>query len=96
MRIALGQINLTVGPESIIHRPPSAELAEDQADTDSLPPYDRLDPLLERIVEADTDGLDDRVERLVWRAEYGAPRTEGLSQGIWSRPPHAHRQWLDR
>ena len=34
-------------PEEIITRPPSAELREDQKDEDSLPPYDRLDLILE-------------------------------------------------
>ncbi len=40
-------------PERIITRPPSAELAPDQIDTDSLPPYEILDPILERYVEMD-------------------------------------------
>ncbi len=38
-------------PERVIERPPSAELAPDQKDTDSLPAYDILDPILERFVE---------------------------------------------
>jgi NAD+ synthase (glutamine-hydrolysing) len=40
-------------PRRIFERPPSAELAPDQRDTDSLPPYDILDPILERYVERD-------------------------------------------
>ena len=40
-------------PERVITRPPSAELAPDQVDQDSLPPYDQLDPILERYVELD-------------------------------------------
>ncbi len=68
-------------PETIISRPPSAELRPDQKDSDSLPPYDELDPILERYVELD-QGLDDivaagfdrettaRVIRLVDRSEY--------------------------
>jgi len=40
-------------PERVITRPPSAELAPDQIDEDSLPPYDVLDPILERYVEQD-------------------------------------------
>ena len=40
-------------PERVIARPPSAELAPDQIDTDSLPPYEILDPILERYVEMD-------------------------------------------
>ncbi len=40
-------------PERVITRPPSAELAPDQVDENSLPPYDILDPILERYVELD-------------------------------------------
>jgi len=40
-------------PERVLARPPSAELAPDQLDEDSLPPYDVLDPILERYVELD-------------------------------------------
>jgi NAD+ synthase (glutamine-hydrolysing) len=45
-------------PVSIIERPPSAELRPDQKDTDSLPPYEVLDPILEAYVERD-QGLDE-------------------------------------
>ncbi len=38
-------------PEIIITRPPSAELRPGQLDTDSLPPYDILDPILEAYIE---------------------------------------------
>lgn len=40
-------------PQRVIDRPPSAELAEDQKDTDSLPPYEVLDPILEMYIERD-------------------------------------------
>ncbi len=40
-------------PERIITRPPSAELRPDQKDTDSLPPYEILDPILQAYVEED-------------------------------------------
>ncbi len=40
-------------PETVITRPPSAELAPDQKDEDSLPPYDILDQILEFYVEQD-------------------------------------------
>ena len=42
-----------VTPRRVIERPPSAELAPDQKDTDSLPPYDILDAVLEKYVEQD-------------------------------------------
>jgi NAD+ synthetase len=38
-------------PESTITKPPSAELRPDQKDSDSLPPYDILDAILEAYVE---------------------------------------------
>src|SRR5579885_2106657 len=38
-------------PESVFRKPPSAELKPDQKDTDSLPPYDVLDPILEDYIE---------------------------------------------
>jgi NAD+ synthase (glutamine-hydrolysing) len=68
-------------PDSVLERPPSAELRPDQRDEDSLPPYDVLDPILEAYVEED-QGRDqlvrrgfpaetvDEVIRLVDRAEY--------------------------
>lgn len=40
-------------PERVITRPPSAELADDQKDSDSLPDYAVLDPILERFIEQD-------------------------------------------
>ena len=68
-------------PESIVQRPPSAELRPDQRDQDSLPPYEVLDRILEGYVEEDLGrdqliarGLPardvDRVIRLVDLAEY--------------------------
>ena len=40
-------------PARVIERPPSAELAPDQRDSDSLPPYEQLDPILEYYIEHD-------------------------------------------
>ena len=40
-------------PQRVLDRPPSAELADDQQDSDSLPPYDVLDPILRMYVEED-------------------------------------------
>jgi NAD+ synthase (glutamine-hydrolysing) len=68
-------------PRSIIDRPPSAELREDQQDADSLPDYDTLDAILEAYIEEDADleqleraGLPgeavERVIALVDRSEY--------------------------
>jgi NAD+ synthase (glutamine-hydrolysing) len=40
-------------PATVINKPPSAELKPEQKDTDSLPPYERLDPVLTAYVEED-------------------------------------------
>ena len=53
---ALARYRNTVSPaipERVITRPPSAELRPDQEDTDSLPPYDVLDPILSAFIEED-------------------------------------------
>ncbi|MEW6768439.1 MAG: NAD+ synthase [Pseudomonadota bacterium] len=68
-------------PPNIIVRPPTAELRENQTDQDSLPPYDILDGILERLVEREdtlasiiAEGFDRdtvvRIERLLNIAEY--------------------------
>ncbi|MDD2737935.1 MAG: NAD+ synthase [Methylomonas lenta] len=68
-------------PERVITRPPSAELAPDQKDEDSLPPYAVLDPILALYIEQDKSAADivalgyprDAVQRaisLVDRNEY--------------------------
>ena len=74
--------NGEVIPEAILTKPPSAELRPDQKDTDSLPPYEILDPILEAYVEryetperiAEAHGfsleLVQQVVRLVERSEY--------------------------
>jgi NAD+ synthase (glutamine-hydrolysing) len=68
-------------PVSIIERAPSAELRPDQRDSDSLPPYETLDPILAGYVDRDLGRGElirlgfaaadvDRVTKLVDRAEY--------------------------
>ena len=49
-------------PENVITRPPSAELAPDQVDSDSLPPYEVLDEILQLYVE-DDHSADDIIQR---------------------------------
>ena len=56
MVYALAQYRNTLGyciPQRVIDRPPSAELAPDQTDQDNLPPYEKLDEIIERYVEDD-------------------------------------------
>jgi len=68
-------------PQAVIDKPPSAELRPDQLDTDSLPPYAVLDPILKAYVEDDrsveeivAQGADEalvqRVVKMVDRNEY--------------------------
>ena len=68
-------------PESIIARPPTAELRENQTDQDSLPPYEILDDILACLVEQEMPVADviarghdpdvvRKVERLLYIAEY--------------------------
>ena len=69
-------------PRAILEKPPSAELRPDQKDTDSLPPYEVLDPIIEGYVERyETPeeiarargfpiGIVQQVVRLVERSEY--------------------------
>jgi NAD+ synthase len=68
-------------PDNIITRAPTAELRENQTDQDSLPPYDTLDAILERLVEREQPlaaivdaGFDKetvaRVARMLDLAEY--------------------------
>jgi len=80
-----GHVNATAGreviPRAIIEKAPTAELRENQLDTDSLPPYEVLDPILEAYVR-DNRSIDEivaagferetvaRVLRMVDLAEY--------------------------
>jgi NAD+ synthase len=68
-------------PERILNKAPTAELKENQKDQDTLPPYDTLDQILERLVEREESvheitaaGFDaetvKRVERMLHVAEY--------------------------
>jgi NAD+ synthase (glutamine-hydrolysing) len=68
-------------PRRVLDKPPSAELRPDQRDTDSLPPYEELDPIIEAYVEDDrgpeeivSAGADratvERIVAMIDRAEY--------------------------
>src|SRR5580658_3177475 len=70
-----------VTPENIFARAPSAELRENQTDQDTLPPYEVLDQILERLVEREEStativaaGFDRdtvmKIERMLYLAEY--------------------------
>ena len=68
-------------PQNVLTRAPSAELRENQTDQDTLPPYDVLDRILERLVEREEPtasivaaGFDRetvmKIERMLYLAEY--------------------------
>jgi NAD+ synthase (glutamine-hydrolysing) len=76
-----GSLNGPLIPQHILDKPPSAELKPGQVDQDSLPPYDQLDDILERLVQHHQSTADivaaghdpavvNRVIKLVSRAEF--------------------------
>ena len=88
-------------PERVLERPPSAELAPDQKDTDSLPSYDVLDPILEAFIEEDLSieqiadqGIDreiaQRVLEMVRRSEY---KRRQAPPGVRISPRGFGRDW---
>ncbi len=102
----------SVIPDSVLEKPPSAELRPDQKDEDSLPPYDVLDGILELLVENDASisecvdaGYDRdmvrRVEGLVYGAEYkrfqAAPGARLSRRAFWlDRRYPIQNRWRDR
>lgn len=85
-------------PQRVIDKPPSAELREDQKDSDSLPDYPELDAILEILVDQDGSiadcvaagfdaGVARRVEWLIYVSEYkrfqSAPGTRLTKRAFW-------------
>ncbi len=85
-------------PERVIDKPPTAELREDQKDEDSLPPYEVLDAILERLVDREmavadivAEGYEEevvrRVEWLIYISEYkrfqSAPGARLTQKAFW-------------
>jgi NAD+ synthase (glutamine-hydrolysing) len=81
-------------PARVVTKPPSAELRPDQKDTDSLPPYEVLDPIVEAYVEGDrspedivAEGADpDLVERIVTMIDRAEYKRRQASPGIKITP----------
>ncbi len=74
-------INGSIIGEKILNKPPSAELGPDQLDTDSLPPYSKLDIILKKLIEEKKDikqlkdeGIDNdlisKIISLIKRSEF--------------------------
>ena len=98
-------------PDAVIEKPPSAELRPDQKDTDSLPEYGVLDPIIEGYVEDDLsiaeleadgprrgDGAARGAADRPQRvqAPAGAARRAGVAEGVRQGPPPADHQPLAR
>ena len=101
-----------VVPERIITKPPSAELREDQKDSDSLPDYPELDAILDILVDQDGSVADcvaagfaqqtaEKVEHLVYISEYkrfqSAPGARLTKRAFWlDRRYPIVNRWRDR
>ena len=85
-------------PPRVIDKPPTAELREDQKDSDSLPPYEELDVILEALIDDEKSvaevvemGFDretvKKVEHLIYIAEYkrfqSAPGARLTMRSFW-------------
>ncbi|MES0863836.1 NAD+ synthase [Ruegeria sp. SCPT10] len=107
----MGPVGEVIRP-SVIDKPPSAELREDQKDSDSLPDYPVLDGILEILVDQDGSvadcvaaGYDEqdvrKVEHLVYVSEYkrfqSSPGTRLTSRAFWlDRRYPIVNRWRDR
>jgi NAD+ synthase (glutamine-hydrolysing) len=77
-------------PERVIERPPSAELAPDQKDEDSLPPYEELDPILQLYIEQERSveeiiqqGFDEKmVQRVTWLVDINEYKRRQSPPGV--------------
>ncbi len=99
-------------PDRIITKPPSAELRPDQKDSDSLPPYDQLDAVLEGLIDLEMSVADlvakghdralvQRIERLIFLSEYkrfqSAPGARLTIRAFWlDRRYPIVNRWRDR
>ncbi len=90
---ALARFRNTISPaipQRVIDRPPSAELAPDQKDEDSLPPYEILDPILAMYIEQDLSvadiiarGFDEEVvKRVTWLVDMNEYKRRQSPPGV--------------
>ncbi len=88
-------------PRDIIERPPTAELREGQLDTDSLPPYEELDPILEAYVEQGMSASEiiaqgrapELVERVVAVVDSNEYKRRQAPVGVKITPRAFGRDW---
>lgn len=98
-------------PPRVIDKPPTAELREDQKDSDSLPEYKDLDVILEALIDDDKSVAEvvamgferevvTKIERLIYIAEYkryqSAPGARLTKSAFWlDRRYPIVNQWRD-
>ncbi len=107
---ALGPDGVVI-PQNVITKPPTAELRENQKDQDSLPPYDMLDGILERLVEleqpiadivaagfdaGDRDARRPHAQSRRIQAPPGGAGREGDAARFRARPPLSDHQQVPR
>ena len=81
-------------PQRVIDRPPSAELAPEQKDSDSLPPYEILDAVIEAYVEKDLSrddivalGYDaSTVDDVLWKIDINEYKRRQAPPGVRITP----------
>jgi NAD+ synthase (glutamine-hydrolysing) len=81
-------------PETVLEKPPSAELRPNQRDSDSLPDYAKLDPIIEEYVEGDRSvgelidaGYDpDTVRRVAWLIDRNEYKRRQAAPGVRVSP----------
>ena len=78
-------------PQSIIERPPTAELRPDQKDADSLPDYDMLDAILEAYVEEDA-GREQLIDAGLPAADVDRVHRPGRPRRVQAPPGAARHQ----
>ena len=81
-------------PASVLEKPPSAELRPDQRDSDSLPEYRSLDPVVEgyveedrSVAELDEEGFDPEVvRRVAWLVDHSEYKRRQAPPGVRVSP----------
>ncbi len=88
-------------PRTVIDRPPTAELRADQLDTDSLPPYEELDPVLEAYIEEGLSADDivargfspELVETVIWKVDANEYKRRQAPVGVKITARAFGRDW---
>lgn len=95
------EAGIEIIPESVLTKPPSAELRPGQLDTDSLPPYEVLDPVLRCLVEQNLSVIETSERTGMARAGVAAlhAKVQGAEFKRYQYPPTvrvSERCWSGR